>query len=231
MLFCHCEEVMMLEIKDFSVYVEDREVVKDANAIFEGVSILMGPNGSGKSSLAFGIAGHPKYKTKGKIFLYGKDISGLKPEERANLGLFLAFQNPPEIEGLSLKRFAGMLADNYEEEARFAGVGGLLERSLNYRFSGGEKKRSELFQLLLRKPKFAILDELDAGLDVEGMGKIAEAIEKMKNISFLFITHRPETAERIRAKKVFVMLDGRIVLAGGNEIIKRIKEEGYGWIR
>jgi len=220
----------MLEVKNFHVYADGREVVKGVTAVFKGVSILMGPNGSGKSSFAFGIMGHPKYKTKGKVFFDGKDISGLKPEERARAGLFLSFQNSPEIEGVSLRRFAEMLSDEYEEEARFAGVDSLLERSLNYKFSGGEKKRSELFQLLLKKPRFAILDELDAGLDVEGVKKISDAVEKMKNTSFLIITHTPENVKKINADTVYVMLEGRIVLNGKSEIIKRIEEEGYGWI-
>ncbi len=222
---------MMLKLENFSVFAEGKKVINSITAEFDGANILMGPNGSGKSTFAYGIAGHPRYKTKGRIFLDGKDISGMKPEERTKLGLFLAFQSPPEIEGLSLRRFAGMLSEEYEEEAKNAGVENLLERSLNYKFSGGEKKRSELFQLLLIRPKFAILDEIDSGLDVEGINKVAEAIEKMKNTSFLFITHRPETAELIKAERVFVMLGGRIVLSGGNEIIKKIKEEGYGWIR
>ncbi|MGB9719461.1 MAG: ABC transporter ATP-binding protein [Candidatus Anstonellales archaeon] len=219
----------MLKLENLSVSVEGKQIVKNVNAEFDGLNILMGPNGSGKSSLAFAIAGHPKYKTKGRIFLDGKEISSLKPEERAKLGLFMAFQNPPEIEGLSMKRFAGMLSDAYEEEARSSGIENLLERSLNYKFSGGEKKRCELFQLLLLKPKFAILDEIDSGLDVEGIRKVLETIEKMKNTSFLFITHHPETAELIKANRVCVMLDGKSVYAGGKEIIKRIKEEGYAW--
>lgn len=222
---------MMLKLENLSVFVEGKQIIKDIDAEFNGLSILMGPNGSGKSSLAFAIMGHPRYKTKGKIFLNGKEISGLKPEERAKLGLFLAFQNPPETEGLSLKRFAGMLSEKYEEEARASGVENLLERSLNYKFSGGEKKKSELFQLMLVKPKFAILDEIDSGLDVEGIRKVSGTIEKMKSTSFLFITHHPETAELVKAGRVFVILDGRIARAGGTEMIKRIKEEGYAWLK
>ena len=222
---------MMMRVEDLAVFVDGKEVVKEVSAEFEGVSILMGPNGSGKSSFAFAIAGHPKYKTRGKVFLGEKEISKLKPEERARLGTFLAFQNPPEIEGLLMKRFASMLSEKYEEEAKNAGVENLLERSLNYKFSGGEKKRSELFQLLLLKPKFAILDEIDSGLDVEGIKKISEMIENMKTTSFLFITHNPEAAEMMKAGMVFVMLDGKIVRRGGSEIIKIIKEEGYAWLR
>lgn len=221
---------MMLKLDGLSVFVDGKEVVRNVTAGFEGINILMGPNGSGKSSLAFAIAGHPKYKTKGKIFLDGEEISSLKPEERAKLGIFLAFQNPPEIEGVSMKKLAGMLSEKYEEEAKALGVEDLLERSLNYKFSGGEKKRSELFQLLLLKPRFAILDEIDSGLDVEGVKKVFEAMEKLRKTSFLFITHHPETAEMIKAQRVFVMVDGRFAHSGGSEIIKRIKEEGYTWL-
>lgn len=221
----------MLKLERLSVFVEGKEVVKNVDVEFEGVNILMGPNGSGKTSLAFAIAGHPRYKTKGKIFFNGKEISNLKPEERARLGIFLAFQNPPEIEGVSLRKLAGMLSERYEEEARDLGIENLLERSLNYKFSGGEKKRSELFQLMLMKPRFAILDEIDAGLDVEGMRKVSEIIERMKNTSFLFITHRPETAEMIKARKVFIMMAGKLVYRGGSEIIKKIKEKGYEWVK
>jgi Fe-S cluster assembly ATP-binding protein len=229
----------MLEIRDLHAEIGGKEILKGVSlSVGQGeMHVLMGPNGSGKSTFANAIAGNPALKCTGKVILNGEDISALAPDVRARKGVFLAFQSPPEINGLAL---GTMLLKT--EEGRKQGVGELkllaqrldfsdsfLSRALNKGLSGGEKKKSELLQMLAMAPKIAMLDEIDSGLDADAVrtaiGAVRGAREKT---SFLIITHHAGIAAALVPDKVHIMRGGKIVKSGGAEIAKEIGKRGFG---
>ncbi|MCQ4406769.1 MAG: Fe-S cluster assembly ATPase SufC [Sulfolobaceae archaeon] len=237
-----------LVVENLHVEVEGKEVLKGVNLeVNRGeVNVLMGPNGSGKTTLSLALMGHPKYKiTKGRILLEGEDITGLEPHERARKGLFLAFQNPIEISGVRLSTLLTLEANRVfgssikpeetlsviRDVAKRVGLSeSLLNRNVFEGFSGGEKKRTEIAQMLLLKPKIAILDEPDSGVDVDGLKIIADNISKLlqeKGTGFLIITHYRRILEYVKPTKVHVMYKGKIVVSGGEELSAKIDREGY----
>jgi len=241
----------ILEIKDLHVEIENKEIIKgvDLKLDLGKVNALMGPNGSGKSTLANAIMGHPNYKiTSGKIMFNGKDITNMSPDKKAKRGLFLSFQYPEEVSGVTISNLLRTAYNNIhsdklsllefkellEENAEKLGINkDFLERYLNEGFSGGEKKKSEILQLLTLKPKLAILDETDSGLDIDSLRTVAEGVEKSRNEnnSFLIITHYKRILNYIKPDNVFIMINGKIVLEGGKELVDQLEEKGYNWIK
>jgi Fe-S cluster assembly ATP-binding protein len=239
---------MKLEIKDLHVSVDDKEIVKGVSlTVNEGeLHVIMGPNGSGKTTLAKAIMGHPQLKiTSGDIFADGKSIKNMKVNERAKLGLFLQFQNPIEIEGLGLLNFLNSARGALTNEAlqykdfmneikstskELALKDELIGRSLNHGFSGGEKKKVEILQMHILKPKIAILDEPDSGLDIDAVKVVASSVDKMqkeRNMGLLVITHYSRILEYMEPKFIHIMKDGKIVKEGGKELINEIEKKGY----
>lgn len=240
-----------LTIKNLSVAAGDKKVVNDVNLEIRAGEIhaLMGPNGSGKSSLAYAIAGHPEYKvTGGKILLGDINLLQLPPEERAKAGLFLSFQEPPEVGGVSMSIFLKTIAGkessiknqvlrNFATEndisssvlSKLGLQDAFLQRFLNEGFSGGEKKKSEILQFLARKPRFAIFDEIDSGLDVDSLQVIADTIKRSadKGTGVLLISHAPRLFSRIIPNMVHVLMDGQIAVSGGMEVIAYLENSGY----
>jgi len=237
----------ILEIRDLYVSVGGTQILKGVElALEEGkVHALMGPNGSGKSTLAFAVAGHPTYRIeRGKILLSGVDITHLPPNERAKKGLFLAFQYPPEVEGVRLREFMRIACDGqgtgfcefkdaYPQAAKRLAMEELADRELNVGFSGGEKKRSELLQAWLLKPKVALLDEPDSGVDVDAVRLIADAIRELaeSGTAVLIITHYPRILEHVPPTRVFVLENGRISQVGGPELAQAIEAGGFKAVR
>ncbi|MGB2762645.1 MAG: ABC transporter ATP-binding protein [Minisyncoccales bacterium] len=225
---------MILAIKGLKVKVDGKEILKRVNLnIKKGeIQALLGPNASGKSTLAQVILGNPKYKiSQGKIFFERKNITGLAPEKRVRLGITLAWQNPPAIKGLKLSQLLKEISKPSENSSRWVGRD-LLHREINVNLSGGEKKISELLQILTLKPKLVIFDEIDSGLDIKRLEKVAEIIKKElieKNVSILLITHSGEILKFLKPKITNVMIDGRIVCKGKDykEVLKIIKKYGY----
>ena len=240
----------LLEVRDLHVEVEGKEVIRGLDLVLHrGEKLaLMGPNGSGKSSLSMALMGHPGYKIKrGAIVLDGNDITGLSPDRRAKVGLFLAMQNPVVVQGLSVTNFlrAILKAKRGEEvpirEFREMLVKAMslleMERSfaaryVNDGFSGGEKKKLELLQMTLLNPKVAVVDEIDSGLDVDALKIVAEGINRVasEESAFLLITHYRRILDYIRPDGVAVLMDGRIVASGGPELINQIDRQGYDWL-
>jgi len=239
----------MLEVKGLSVNVNGKKTVDDVSLSVKGgeIHVIMGPNGAGKSTLALALMGYPEFKVSGSIDLDGKDISKSKPDERARLGMFLAFQHPQEIEGVKVsgmirkaksalnpgkQSVESMMKDLEKLEASMKKAGldeKFMQRELNVGFSGGEKKRLEIVQMMELAPKLIILDEIDSGLDVDGIKLVADAIKKMDDgkRSFLIITHYPRLMKHIKADFVHVMAKGRIVKSAGPELLKTLDEKGY----
>ena len=244
-----------LEIRDLRVAVEGKEILKGVNLSMNRgeVHAVMGPNGSGKSTLAMTLMGHPRYEVLGgSVRFLGKEILELAPEERAQLGLFLAFQYPMEVEGVTLSHFL-FTAWKYRQENPDEIKGRAVlefrnrlvkmledvklpedfaDRYLNVGFSGGEKKRAEIAQLRTLQPAIAILDETDSGLDIDSIRIVAESIQKMKGPAFgaLVITHYQRILNYLPPDQVHVMVDGRIVKSGGPELAHELEEKGYDWI-
>ena len=229
-----------LSVKNLTVTVEDKEVVKDVNLEIRPGEIhaLMGPNGSGKSSLVYAIAGHTEYKvTNGKISLGDIDLLTLAPEERAKAGLFLSFQEPPEVGGVSMRVFLNVIKTGIG--SLYTGIRSLemvlgisdsfLDRFLNDGFSGGEKKKSEILQFLARKPKFAIFDEIDSGLDLDSLQVVADIIQSaaVGGTGVLLISHAPRMFSRIVPQRIHVLINGTIAASGGAEIISSLEKSGY----
>ncbi len=248
-----------LVIKDLHVTIEDKEIIKGLNLkIRQGeVHALMGPNGSGKSTLAYVLMGHPKYKiTKGEILFDHQNILSLTPDKRAKLGLFLGFQYPVEISGVSLSNFlrtSYMAMNGHKKKDIGEEVLSVLEfreflkqklnelgidekfasRYLNEGFSGGEKKRAEILQMAILKPKIAILDETDSGLDIDALKVVSNGINSMvgPEIGLLLITHYSRILKYIKPQFVHVMVDGKIVVSGDQTLAHKLEEKGYDWVK
>lgn len=234
-----------LVIRNLHVSVEGREIIKGINLVIKSgeVHALMGPNGSGKSTLAYALAGHPNLRVSGKIFLGGKIISGLQPEERARAGLFLAFQHPVGAEGVSLFNFLKTARENLDRKSSAASLltelktlvpklglpESFLKRDLNFDLSGGEKKRSEVLQALTLKPKIAVFDETDSGLDVDALKLVAQGIQGLaeSGTGVLVITHYQRILRHLRLDFVHVLVGGRMVESGDARLAERLEEKGY----
>lgn len=242
-----------LEIKDLHVSIEDKEILKGVNLTINTgeVHAIMGPNGTGKSTLSSAIMGHPSYEvTQGEVLLDGVNILELEVDERAKAGLFLAMQYPSEITGVTNADFMRSAINAKREEGQeinlmqfikkldkqmdFLDIDkDMAQRYLNEGFSGGEKKRNEILQLMMLEPKFAILDEIDSGLDIDALKVVSKGINEMRGEDFgaLMITHYQRLLNYITPDKVHVMYGGKVVKSGGPELAKRLEEEGYEWIK
>lgn len=232
-----------LSLKNLFVRVEGKDVVHDASLDIDSGEIhaLMGPNGSGKSSLAYAIAGHPAYEiASGCVFLGDEDITHLNPEERARRGLFLSFQEPPEVGGVSMDVFLKTIScesrargdqgmDISEIARRLDIAGTFFQRFLNEGFSGGEKKKSELLQFFVRRPRFAILDEIDTGLDVDALRAVSAIIRKQaeEGCGVLLISHSTRLLKKVNPDFVHVLLDGKMAARGGSDMLDRLEARGY----
>ncbi len=237
----------MLIIKNLNASSEDKKILKNLCLEVEKgkVCIVMGPNGSGKSTLAKAIMGHPSYKVDGEITFDGKSIMEMAVDERAKNGIFITFQEPPEIEGVSVlkmlskvekdkKKHIMKLKMDMEKDAEKIGVtGDMLTRELNVGFSGGEKKRMELIQMLHLKPKLIIVDEIDSGLDVDGMKQLKHVIDELKKqeSTFVLITHQTRLFQYVKPDLIHILKDGKIVASGGIELSEKIENEGYKWMQ
>jgi Fe-S cluster assembly ATP-binding protein len=240
-----------LVIEDLHVSIEGKEILKGVDLTVNSGEIhaIMGPNGTGKSTLASALMGHPKYTvTQGKALLDGADLLELEVDERARAGLFLAMQYPAEVPGVTnadfmrqaLKATSGkdigliQFAMQYEKTVGELKMRqDLAHRYLNEGFSGGERKRNEILQLKVLRPKFAILDEIDSGLDIDALKIVGENVSELVDESFgcILITHYQRILDHIRPTVVHIMIDGKIVLSGGQELIEKIDANGYEWVR
>jgi Fe-S cluster assembly ATP-binding protein len=243
-----------LSIKNLRVSVEDKLILKGLNLeINQGeIHAIMGPNGSGKSTMAYSLAGHPKYEVEeGEVWLDGQNLLEMAPDERARAGLFLAFQYPTAIPGISMANFLRASVNAVRGETVANGKKGIpiadfrkllnekmallkmdasfARRYLNEGFSGGEKKRAEILQMALLEPKFAILDETDSGLDIDALRVVSEGINALTgpDRSFIVITHYQRILNYIKPDFVHIMYDGRIIESGGPELAEKLEAEGY----
>lgn len=243
-----------LEIIDLHVETDGQQIIKGLNLKIRSgeMHVIMGPNGSGKSTLCQSVMGHPRYRiTKGDVLLNGKSIRKMTPDKRAILGLFLGFQYPTEIGGLTFGNFLRTASNSLSKgrNKSFKGTGPLefykilekeakplkydpkmISRNLNEGFSGGEKKRAEVLQLAVLKPKIAMMDEIDSGLDIDALKIVAQGINtafKKNNMGLLLITHYQRILNHIKPNFVHVMANGRIVKSGGRELALRLEKEGY----
>jgi Fe-S cluster assembly ATP-binding protein len=245
----------MLTIKNLNAGIEDKQILKGINlTVNRGeVHAIMGPNGSGKSSLASILAGRENYEvTEGEVDFDGKDLLDMSPEDRAREGLFLAFQYPVEIPGVSNINFLrtalneirayrklpdldakSFLKLSKERQKLVEFDAKLVNRSLNEGFSGGEKKRNEIFQLAMLEPKLSILDETDSGLDIDALRIVANGVNKLrsKDNAFVLITHYQRLLEYIVPDFVHVLWDGRIIKSGTKELALELEERGYDWLK
>ncbi len=243
-----------LEIRNLRVAVDGREILKGVNLVVPKGEIhaLMGPNGSGKSTLAQTLLGHPRYEVlEGEVLWKGQNILELSPDERAKLGLFLAFQHPIEIPGVVLGNFLhiayqavkgveipiGQFNRMLMQKMRMLDMDpSFIGRGLNEGFSGGERKRCEILQMALLEPEFAIMDETDSGLDIDGVRVVANAVNKLYEQSggqmgFLIITHYSRILRYIQPlHKTHVMMDGQVVLSGDPKLVDELEERGYDWL-
>lgn len=243
-----------LEIKDLHVSVEGKEILKGIDLTVKSGEFhaVMGPNGTGKSTLAQAIMGHPKYEiTKGSVTLNGEDVLEMEVDERARAGLFLAMQYPSEVTGVTTSEFLRTAINARREEGDEISLmtfikemdkvldqlemdKNMAQRYLNEGFSGGEKKRNEILQLMLLKPGIAILDEIDSGLDIDALRIVADAVNKVReetNLGAIIITHYQRLLNYIKPDFVHVIMQGRIVKSGGPELAERLEKEGYEWIK
>ena len=239
----------VLECKDYKVWVEDKPIVRGVSLqVRPGeVHAIMGPNGSGKSTLAAAIAGHPLYRTEGEILLNGVPVQDAEPDERARGGLFLGFQYPVAVPGVTVARFvkAALEARSrspipvmafHKKLARAQALLGVPEtfsgRYINDGFSGGEKKRMEILQMLLLEPKVALLDEVDSGLDIDALKVVAQGINRGREggLGVVLITHYQRILDYVSPDVVHVFKEGRIVRTGGPEQALELEEKGYEWL-
>ena len=245
----------MIKINNLKARVEDKEILKGINLEINPGEIhaIMGPNGSGKSTLSSVIAGREEYEvTDGSIDFNGEDLLDLDPEERAHKGIFLSFQYPVEIPGVTVSNFIKtainesrkgrgeepmeareMLAKMREKAALLEMDKSYLSRSLNEGFSGGEKKRNEIFQMAMLEPKLAILDETDSGLDIDALRIVAGGVNKLRSAenAVVIITHYQRLLDYIKPDFVHVLYNGKIVKSGGPELAHELEEKGYDWIK
>ncbi len=245
----------MLQIKNLHAGIEGKEILKGINLDVKAgeVHAIMGPNGSGKSTLSSVLAGKEEYEvSEGEVKFKGKDLLELSPEDRAREGLFLAFQYPVEIPGVSninflktaineIRAYRGQgpmdakefLAKVKEKQAFVEMTGNLANRSVNEGFSGGEKKRNEIFQLAMLEPVLAVLDETDSGLDIDALRIVANGVNKLrsKDRAFVVITHYQRLLDHIVPDVVHVLFDGKIVKSGGKELALELEKKGYDWIK
>jgi len=244
------EDGITLDIDDLQASVEGKQILRGLTLrVGPGeVHALMGPNGSGKSTLANTLAGHPRYEViGGSVTLGGQDLLALRPDERARAGLFLAFQYPVEVPGVTVANFIHSALKARGREMPFvefrkrllAGIR-LLEwdddvakRYLNEGFSGGERKRNEMLQMALLEPRIAIMDETDSGLDIDSIKIVSNGVNSLRGdqLGILVITHYERILRYIRPDRVHVMLDGRIVRSEGPELVDRIERQGYDWLK
>ncbi len=241
----------MLKIENLRAEIDGQEIVKglDLDVGKGEIHAIMGPNGSGKSTLANVLMGHPRYEvTGGSITFQGEDVMEMEADERAKLGMFLAFQYPSEVPGVSVANFLRTAVNAVREEElspmemfrliqdkmkvmqmdpKFA------ERYLNEGFSGGEKKRNEILQMLMLEPKLAIMDETDSGLDIDALQVVAKGVNELRapEFSAVIITHYQRLLRYIEPDHVHVMLDGRLVTSGGKELALDLEDKGYDWVR
>jgi Fe-S cluster assembly ATP-binding protein len=244
-----------LEIRNLHVRAGEKEILKGLDLTIRGgkVHAMMGPNGSGKSTLANAIMGHPNLEvTEGQILLDGEDVTEAEPDERARRGLFMAFQYPVAVPGVTVTKYLRTVMNAHREEQGEDPVSlkefrqtveqamELVEvprefaaRYLNEGFSGGEKKRMEILQLALQKPQVAVLDETDSGLDIDALRIVANGVNALKgpDMGVLIITHYQRILHMVQPDSVHVLYDGRIVKQGGPELVGELEQRGYGWIR
>jgi Fe-S cluster assembly ATP-binding protein len=245
----------VLEIRDLHATVEGKEILRGINlTINKGeIHAIMGPNGSGKSTLAKILAGHPAYVvTKGEVLYEGRNLLELAPDERAREGVFLAFQYPVEVPGVSNAQFLRLaynekrkhlgeeeldpleFKDLLAERAKVVEMdAGLMSRSVNEGFSGGEKKRNEILQMAVLQPKLAVLDETDSGLDIDALRIVSEGVNKLRTPenAVVLVTHYQRLLNYIVPDQVHVLYKGRIVRSGGKELALELEEKGYDWIK
>jgi Fe-S cluster assembly ATP-binding protein len=246
---------MLLEVKDLHAAIDGKAILKGLNLqINKGeVHAIMGPNGSGKSTLAKVIAGHPSYEvTKGDILFEGKSILELEPDERAREGVFMAFQYPVEVPGVSNSQFLRLaynekmkhidgeeldpleFNDLLKEKAKVVDMDpSFFKRSVNEGFSGGEKKRNEILQMAVLDPKLAVLDETDSGLDIDALRVVSEGVNQIKSSenAVILVTHYQRLLNYIVPDFVHVLADGKIVKEGGKELALELEERGYDWVK
>ncbi len=240
-----------LEIKNLHVAIEDHEILKGVNLTVNSgeVHAIMGPNGTGKSTLASALMGHPKYQiTKGEVYLDGENLLDMEVDERARAGLFLAMQYPAEVPGVTnsdfmrsaLKATSGQDIGLFDFALRYEKVveelkmsPDLAHRYLNEGFSGGERKRNEILQLKVIRPKFAILDEIDSGLDIDALKVVGANVSELIDDKFgcILITHYQRILDHIKPTFVHIMINGQIVLSGGQDLIQKIDQGGYEWVK
>ena len=239
-----------LEIKDLHVSIEEKEILKGVNLEIKNGEIhsIMGPNGSGKSTLANIIMGHPKFVvTKGSITFKGKNILEMSPEERSVMGLFLSFQYPLEIPGLSFRTFLKsainarsekklspkQFSDLLKEKLEILKMNPeYIRRDLNVGFSGGEKKRAEMLQMLMLNPNMSVLDETDSGLDIDSLKVVCDAVNSLRGEEYgaLVITHYKRILTHLKPDFVHVMYDGKIIASGDHSFADELEEKGYSWL-
>src|SRR5256714_8133991 len=244
-----------LEIENLHVRAGDREILKGLDLAVESgqVHAMMGPNGSGKSTLGNAIMGHPNLEiTEGQILFDGEDITGADPDERARMGLFMAFQYPVAVPGVTVTKYLRTVMNVHREHAGQDPVAlkdfrrtvedamkltevprDFASRYLNEGFSGGEKKRMEILQLALQRPRIAVLDETDSGLDIDALRIVANGVNALRgpDLGVLIITHYQRILHLVQPDFVHVLYDGRIVKEGGPELVEQLEQKGYGWIR
>ncbi|KEF35683.1 cysteine desulfurase [Deinococcus sp. RL] len=247
------EQPHQLEIRNLHAAVGDQPILKGVNLVVPRGELhaIMGPNGNGKSTLAKVIVGDPEYTvTEGEVLVDGVSILEMEPDERARLGVFLAFQYPVEIPGVTIANFLrlAMQARKPEgEEVSFSEFYGkltkalktlewdesIVERYLNEGFSGGEKKRNEILQMLMLEPNYIIMDETDSGLDVDALKVVAKGVNSLRgpNLGGLIITHYQRLLNYIVPDKVHIIVDGRVVQSGGPELAQKLDTEGYDWVK
>jgi len=241
----------MLKIENLHAEIDGSEIIKGLNLeVGQGeIHAIMGPNGSGKSTLANVLMGHPRYEvTEGSVSFFDQDVFELEPDERAKLGMFLAFQYPSEVPGVSVANFLRTAVNSVraeelspmemykllQEKMRIMQMDPkFAERYLNEGFSGGEKKRNEILQMLMLDPKLAIMDETDSGLDIDALQVVARGVNELRGPEFgaVVITHYQRILRYIEPDYVHVMLDGRLVTSGGKELAKELEDKGYDWVR
>ena len=245
-----------LEIKNLHVAAGDKQILKglDLSVRSGEVHALMGPNGSGKSTLANAIMGHPNLEvTEGQVLFDGQDITEASPDERSRMGLFMAFQYPVSVPGVTVTKYLRMVMNAHraargEQEVSLREFRKTVEqameltnvpkefssRYLNEGFSGGEKKRMEILQLALQQPQIAILDETDSGLDIDALNTVAHGVNTVaagSDMGVLIITHYQRILHMVEPSRVSIMFEGRIVKEGGPELVEQLERQGYGWVR